>query len=58
MSYFTKLLIIGVGGGLLLLLTTKRIKYVIIFSVFILLMLFLPFILFWLACAFGADFPD
>ena len=58
MLYCIGFLIIGVVGGLLLWMRTKRIKYVIIFSIFILLMLILPFILLWLAFAFGADLPD
>ena len=58
MSYIIGFLIIGICGGVFLWLKTKRIKYVVIFSIIILLMLLLPFILLWLAFAFGADLPD
>ncbi|WP_271766153.1 hypothetical protein [Aquimarina algiphila] len=58
MEYIIGFLMIGILGGLLIYKITKRKKYVIIFSIIILLMFLLPWILLFLAFSTGAEFPD
>ncbi|WP_226294233.1 hypothetical protein [Aquimarina algicola] len=57
MEYIIGLLVVGVLGGLLVWRITKKRKYVILFSILILLMLLLPWILLLLAFSSGAEFP-
>lgn len=58
MEYILGLLILAIVGGVLIWLKTKRTKYVVIYSLVILLLLLLPWVLLLLAFATGADFKD
>jgi|GEM_PF-4802786 len=57
MGYIIGVLFIGIIGGSMIWLTSKRKKYVIIFLIIILLLLVLPWVLLFLAFSNGAEFP-
>jgi len=58
MGYIIGIFAIGLSGGLLIWLKTKRRKYLIIYALIILLLLVLPWAFMLLAFAIGAEFPD
>jgi drug/metabolite transporter superfamily protein YnfA len=58
MQFILGFLLIGIIGGVLIWLKTKRRKYVILFSIVMVLIVLLPWILLFLASASEAEFKD
>jgi drug/metabolite transporter superfamily protein YnfA len=58
MEYLFVLLLLGIAGGLFIWYKTRRKKYVIIYAVAILTLLFLPWLLLFIAAVCDTQFRD